>query len=108
MCPIIGVRYHLRGANFDLCQQEFDKLDEEEKAAYEPLASPSASSRPALVSCVEWVRSDAALGRAHDEVSARILRRIVSSDGVAASAWVAFVDSIEAGDATRSIDDASP
>merc|ERR1719399_1633516 len=28
MCPIVGMRYQLRGHNYDLCQAEYDKLGE--------------------------------------------------------------------------------
>jgi len=33
-CPIIGNRYHLVGFNYDLCETEFQKLDEAERAKY--------------------------------------------------------------------------
>ena len=39
-CPIIGYRYHLRNKDYDLCQQEFDKLRSDEKAAYTKLIPP--------------------------------------------------------------------
>ena len=35
VCPIVGNRYHLRGEDYDLCQAEYDKLDDKEKADYE-------------------------------------------------------------------------
>merc|ERR1719160_2435699 len=35
MCPLVGVRYHLRGHNYDLCQAEFDKLPQVEQLLYE-------------------------------------------------------------------------
>ena len=35
MSPIQGIRWHKIGQDYDLCQQEFEKLDEEEKAAFE-------------------------------------------------------------------------
>ena len=38
MMPIVGMRYHLRGQNYDLCQAEYDKLSELEKCQYEALA----------------------------------------------------------------------
>ena len=40
MCPIIGIRYHLLGEDCDLCQEEYDKLTEAEKADYEAIAPP--------------------------------------------------------------------
>merc|ERR1719321_941668 len=38
--PIRGKRFHLRGHNFDLCQAEFDKLGEREKALYDTILPP--------------------------------------------------------------------
>jgi len=38
--PICGKRFHLRGHNFDLCQAEFDKLGEREKALYDTILPP--------------------------------------------------------------------
>merc|ERR1719240_393151 len=35
MSPIVGPRFHLCGRNYDLCQAEFDKLDDEQKKAFE-------------------------------------------------------------------------
>lgn len=40
-CPIVGVRHHLRGHNYDLCQAEFDKLPATEKLLYEAIEPPS-------------------------------------------------------------------
>ena len=40
MCPIIGIRYHLLGEDYDLCQEEYDKLTEAEKADYEAIEPP--------------------------------------------------------------------
>ena len=40
MIPIVGVRYHLTGHNYDLCQAEYDKLSPTEKSQYEAIASP--------------------------------------------------------------------
>jgi len=39
--PIVGRRYRLRGHNFDLCQSEFDKLGEREKALYDSILPPT-------------------------------------------------------------------
>lgn len=33
-CPIIGPRFNLEGADYDLCQEEFDKCSEAEKLMY--------------------------------------------------------------------------
>jgi len=41
-CPIVGTRYNLRGHNYDLCQTEFDKLPEGEKAMYQAIPPPGA------------------------------------------------------------------
>jgi hypothetical protein len=38
MMPIVGMRYHLRGYDYDLCQAEYDKLSEFEKCQYEAMA----------------------------------------------------------------------
>ena len=46
MCPIVGNRYHLRGRNYDLCESEFIKLSEEEKANFEKIAPPFGWSKP--------------------------------------------------------------
>ena len=44
--------------------------------------------------------------RRHDELVARVCARITRPDGAAAAAWAEFVASLQAGDATRSMDDA--
>jgi len=41
MCPIVGMRYHLRGHNYDLCRAEFDKLPEAEKGLYTAIPPPA-------------------------------------------------------------------
>lgn len=40
MCPIVGIRYKLRGHNYDLCQAEYDKLSDAEKLQYEAIPPP--------------------------------------------------------------------
>ena len=40
MNPIVGTRYSLRGGNYDLCEAEYRKLPEGEKAMYELVPSP--------------------------------------------------------------------
>merc|ERR1719198_381794 len=40
MLPIVGPRFKLRGHNYDLCQAEFDKLPEGEKALYDTIPPP--------------------------------------------------------------------
>jgi len=39
--PIVGTRYHKKNEDYDLCEDAFQKLSEEEKAAYEALDRPS-------------------------------------------------------------------
>jgi hypothetical protein len=38
--PIFGWRFHLTGKDYDLCEAEFNKLPNAEKAAYEKIAPP--------------------------------------------------------------------
>ena len=40
MHPIVGMRYHLRGQNYDLCQAEYDKLSAAVQAVYEAIPPP--------------------------------------------------------------------
>ena len=40
MSPIVGIRYHLRGEDYDLCQSEYDKLSEGEKGGYDAIPPP--------------------------------------------------------------------
>merc|ERR1719218_448071 len=42
MCPIVGNRYHLVGHNYDLCEAEYNKLDDKEKAAFKKIVPPGA------------------------------------------------------------------
>lgn len=44
--PIIGLRFHKIGENYDICQQEFANLDEEEKQKYELIVHPRKPSFP--------------------------------------------------------------
>ena len=41
-CPIVGWRFKLRGSSpsYDLCEAEFNKLPDAEKANYEKIAPP--------------------------------------------------------------------
>jgi len=41
MCPIKGNRYHLVGHNYDLCEAEYDKLTDKEKALFRKVPPPS-------------------------------------------------------------------
>merc|ERR1719274_258366 len=47
MNPIVGIRYHLVGHNYDLCQAEFDKLDLAEKKLYQKIPPPFVHHIPA-------------------------------------------------------------
>ena len=40
MNPILGIRYHLRGQNYDICQAEYDKLNAREQSEYEAIPPP--------------------------------------------------------------------
>jgi len=42
MCPIVGPRYNKVAHNYDLCREEFEKLDAESKMAYECIPVPGA------------------------------------------------------------------
>merc|ERR1719482_2247984 len=44
VCPIVGNRYHLVGHNYDLCEAEFNKLDEVQKALYRVIAPPTTTT----------------------------------------------------------------
>jgi len=42
--PVVGTRFKLMGANFDLCAAEFDKLNAAEKTQYFAISMPQASA----------------------------------------------------------------
>merc|ERR1719502_721686 len=46
MCPIVGNRYHLNGHDYDLCEEEFNKLRDDEKALYSVLPPPRRARSP--------------------------------------------------------------
>ena len=48
MNPIVGIRYHLRGQNYDICQAEYDKLNAREQSEYEAIPPPLAAFEWAL------------------------------------------------------------
>jgi len=48
MNPIVGMRYHLRGQDYDLCQAEYEKLSAAEKVHYEAIP-PSVGGRMGVV-----------------------------------------------------------
>lgn len=49
MSPIVGVRYHLPGRDYDLCEAEFEKLSPQDKLAFVAIKEPrSCASRPTL------------------------------------------------------------
>ena len=41
--PIVGSRYHKRGANYDLCAEEFAKISAAEQAKYDVIVAPGAT-----------------------------------------------------------------
>ena len=45
--PIVGWRFNLRGHDFDLCEEEFNKLSAKEKSLYDKIAPPAAAPPPA-------------------------------------------------------------
>ena len=45
--PIIGIRYSLRGQDYDLCEAEFLKLPNEDQAKYEAIETPLMSAAAA-------------------------------------------------------------
>jgi hypothetical protein len=48
MSPIVGPRFCVLGANYDLCQAEFEKLPESERQLYVLIARPGAEPQPCL------------------------------------------------------------
>jgi len=58
MCPIVGMRYHLRGHNYDLCEAEYRKLPAQEKLLYEMIPPPATCAAGAGVPpwrpCGRW------------------------------------------------------
>merc|ERR1719313_1939139 len=40
VCPIVGARYHLVGHDYDLCEAEFAKLSDKEKALFHKIPPP--------------------------------------------------------------------
>ena len=47
--PIKGIRYHLRGQNYDICQAEYDKLRTEEQKLYLAIPPPSSGGGSELL-----------------------------------------------------------
>ena len=48
MSPIVGPRYNVPGANYDLCKAEFDLLPESERVLYVKITHPGAEPQPCL------------------------------------------------------------
>lgn len=48
MCPIIGTRYTIEGANYDLCEEEFEKLPESERVLYSKIEFPGHTPVPCM------------------------------------------------------------
>merc|ERR1719198_1958250 len=46
VCPIVGNRYHLIGHNYDLCEDEFMKLSDKERALFRKVAPPLKPAAP--------------------------------------------------------------
>ena len=44
MNPIVGMRFHLRGHNYNLCQAEYDKLSAADQGLYEAIPPPVGGS----------------------------------------------------------------
>ena len=76
--PIVGIRYNLRGEDFDLCQAEFDKLPEVERLNYEAISAPVKPTRVAPLAVAadasEGAGGDAATANDEDAVLAKIAR----------------------------------
>jgi hypothetical protein len=51
LCPIVGVRYKKRGEDYDLCEAEFEKLTDDERAAF--IRIPHPRCRAAVVEELE-------------------------------------------------------
>ena len=47
-CPIVGIRYSLRGHDYDLCAAEFAKLSETEQARFDKVGPPGYYMRRTL------------------------------------------------------------
>lgn len=41
MCPIIGTRYHLEGQDYDLCEEEYNKLGQDKQAQFVAIKEPT-------------------------------------------------------------------
>ncbi|KOO25270.1 hypothetical protein Ctob_009420, partial [Chrysochromulina tobinii] len=73
MHPIVGMRYHLRGKNYDLCQAEFDELDADEQEEYEAIQPPvdgdkhGASHAQAAATAKQAAKADEARAKAEAE-----------------------------------------
>ena len=48
MCPIVGMRYKLKGHNYDLCEAEFNKLPAAEQAKYDKIDPPQSPAKSTL------------------------------------------------------------
>ena len=57
MNPIVGMRFHLRGHNYDLCQAEYDKLSAAEKVQYEAIP-PSVGGRVGMADAAQAAMGD--------------------------------------------------
>lgn len=48
MNPIVGIRYVIPGANYDLCAEEFEKLPESERVLYSKIVAPGQTPIPCM------------------------------------------------------------
>lgn len=60
MNPIHGIRFHLIGANYDVCEAEFNKFPDEEKKKYEVIIRRGAEPLP----YDKWLKSNASVPNA--------------------------------------------
>ena len=49
MNPIVGIRYQLRGENYDLCEAEYEKLSDDEKQTFVAIQPPGLNNNDTLI-----------------------------------------------------------
>ena len=65
MSPIVGPRYNVPGANYDLCEAEFDQLPESERVLYVKIAHPGDEPQPCLPGAQPEAGSASKLANGH-------------------------------------------
>jgi len=100
MSPISGWRYNLRGANYDLCQDEFDKLPEAEKANYQRISPPQSfwggrgghgwGSWHGQGNAAHWNRAARAYCASSKQLGARFVRDVSIFDGTQVAPGTSF------------------